>query len=322
MTTAPNTKNILLYHDFVDYYRQRVSDSGYLAIKDLGKFLVTWFENNNIDMTTATIHDVMKYKKSLYDLKSGKHLSAGTIYNRLKIGRKFFKFLVQSGKRTSNPFADLKYPRLPETITRNVLNEMQMMKLLEKLSHFDAAETQKGRLEKYRLHIVVVLLYATGMRIFEAGSLFPEDVDVKRREVVIRCGKGGKSRIAYLTGYAADVLDNFLQRGRKLLLARAWRKNGSRLFGLSAASLMKTVNRGLNKICKELDLPYITCHCFRHSLGTHLLKAGCDMRYIQLILGHDKISSTQQYTRVDREDLQNIIDRFHPRNMVKGGITA
>jgi site-specific recombinase XerD len=316
-TAENNSENLLLYHDFLDYYKQRVSGSGYITIKYLGKFLITWFENNHINLTGVTIQDAMKYKKSLYEAKNGKNLCTGSIYNRLKIGRKFFKFLIQSGKRTSNPFTELKYPRLPETISRNILTEMQMMKLLEKLSHFDAAETQRGKLENYRMHVIVVLLYATGMRIFEAANLLPADIDVKRREVVIRHGKGGKSRIAYLTGYAADVLDNYLRKGRKVLLARGWRKNGGRLFGLSSESLAQTVNRGLYKICAELDLPHITCHSFRHSLGTHLLKAGCDIRYIQLILGHDKISSTQRYTKVDRDDLQNIIDRYHPRNLVK-----
>jgi site-specific recombinase XerD len=123
--------------------------------------------------------------------------------------------------------------------------------------------------------------------------------------------------MAYLTGYAADVLDYYMRYGRTVLLSRGWRKNSSRLFGAVAGTLIAAVNRELASACASLKLPVITCHGFRHSLGTHLLKAGCDVRHIQMILGHEKINSTQRYTRVDRDDLRNIIDRCHPRQPLK-----
>jgi len=240
----------------------------------------------------------------------------------IKMGRKIFRFMVDSDKRETNPFCDVKYPRLPDGISKNFLNEAQMNRLLETLSMFHRAETAKEKLEKYRLHVVTVLLYATGMRIAEAAALLPEDVDIKRREVVIRSGKGGKSRLAFLTGYAADVLDYYMQYGRKAVLSRGWRKHGERLFGADVATLDSAVNRELSETCKRLKIPVITCHGFRHSLGTHLLKAGCDVRHIQMILGHDKLNSTQRYTRVDRRDLRNIIDKYHPRQPVKRKISV
>jgi len=252
----------------------------------------------------------MKYRKELYE--PGQKISAGSVYNRLKMGRKLFRFMVKFGKRQTNPFLEVRYPRLPDGISRNILNEMQMNRLMDALSMFHNADTSDKRLEKYRAHVAAVLLYATGMRISEAAGLLPEDVDVKRREVIIRNGKGGKSRIAFLTGYAADVLDYYIRYGRPALLERGWRKHGSRLFGADTATLASAVNRELRKTCTELKIPVITCHGFRHSLGTHLLHAGCDMRHIQMILGHDKLNSTQQYTRVDRDDLKNIIDRYSP----------
>ena len=202
------------------------------------------------------------------------------------------------------------------------MNETQMNRLLEKLSEFHDAQTKNELLEKYRLHVAAVLLYATGMRIAEAAALLPEDIDIKRREVVIRNGKGGKSRIAFMTGYAADVLDYYLRYGRTAILSRGWRKHSDRLFGADVATLASAINHGLAKTCKMLKIPVITCHGFRHSLGTHLLRAGCDLRHIQMILGHEKLNSTKLYTRVDRRDLRNIIDKYHPRQPVERKISV
>jgi site-specific recombinase XerD len=315
-------ENIKLYHEFLDYYRPRVSSPGYQTIKYLSRSIIAWFEKRNITLMTASIQEVMEFRKSLHESTEGKKLSVGSIYNYLKMGRKLFSFLVKFEKRETNPFCEVKYPRLPDSISKNILNEAQMNRLLETLSEFNNAQTVSGQLEKYRLHVASVLLYATGMRIAEAAALLPEDVDVKRREIVIRNGKGGKSRIAFLTGYAADVLDYYIRYGRAALLTRGWRKHGDRLFGADVATLASAINHGLSHTCKKLKIPVITCHGFRHSLGTHLLRAGCDIRHIQMILGHEKLNSTQRYTRVDRRDLRNIIDRYHPRQPVKRRISV
>jgi site-specific recombinase XerD len=313
LTAIAQPENAALYNAFLDYYRPRVSAQGYQTLKHLSRFIICRFEQKNIPLDAVSIQDAMEFRKNLYEHEGGKQLSAGTVYNYLKIGRKLFGYLVKFEKRETNPFADVQYPRLPDGISRNILNEKQMSRLMETLSLFHEAETGSGRLEQYRSHVVAVLLYATGMRISEAAGLLPQDMEVKRREVVIRNGKGGKSRIAFLTGYAADVLDYYMRYGRNVLLARGWRKYPRRLFGVDSATLQSSVNRILSATCLKLKIPVITCHGFRHSLGTHLLRAGCDIRHIQMILGHERLNSTQRYTRVDRDDLKNILDRYHPR---------
>jgi site-specific recombinase XerD len=317
MTTIIRPENKALYDEFLEYYKPRVSPQGYQAIKYLGRSVIAWFEARDIPLGEVSIRDALEFRKHLYESDEDRHLSAGSVYNYLKMGRKLFAFMVKFGKRQTNPFSEVKYPRLPDGISRNILNEAQMGRLLEALSMFHEGQTANERLEKYRAHVVAVLLYATGMRINEAAELLPQDVDVKRREAVIRNGKGGKSRIAFLTGYAADVLDCYIRHGRAVMLSRGWRKHGDRLFGTDAETLSAAVNHRLSEACMKLNIPVITCHGFRHSLGTHLLRAGCDMRHIQMILGHEKLNSTQRYTRVDRDDLKNIIDRFHPRQPAK-----
>ena len=317
MDAALLSENETLYHEFLDYYKSRVSSQGYQTIKYLSHLVIAWFNKRNIPLTDVSIQDVMEFRKDLNECADGKRLSIGSIYNYLKMGRKLFRFMVKFEKIETNPFSEVKYPRLPDSISKNILNEPQMNRLLETLSMFHNVPNGKERLERYRLHVVAVLLYATGIRIAEAAALLPEDIDVKKREIVIRNGKGGRSRIAFLTGYAADVLDCYLRYGRTATLARGWRKHGERLFGADVATLANAVNKGLSDVCKKLKIPVITCHGFRHSLGTHLLRAGCDIRHIQMILGHEKLNSTQRYTRVDRKDLRNIIDKYHPRQPEK-----
>jgi len=306
-------ENFEIYNDFIKYYEPRVSSQGYQTIKHQSRSVIKWFDNRNIRLTEVTLRDVMEYKKDLNELKGEKKLNPGSKCNRIKMGRKLFRYMLKFEKVQTNPFLEVKYPRVPDNISKNILNEIQMNRLLETFSDFN-------NMDNYRLHVACVLLYATGMRIAEAAALLPGDIDVKRRKVIIRSGKGGKSRIAYLTGYAAEVLELYIRRARKPLLLRAWRKNGEKLFGADVAALLYTVNGGLKEICKILKIPVITCHGFRHSLGTHLLRAGCDLRHIQLILGHEKLSSTQRYTRVDRRELKNVIDMYHPRQPKKRSV--
>jgi len=315
-------ENAELYNEFLNYYKPRVSFQGYQTIKYVSRNVIAWFEKKDIRLTEVSIQDVMEFRKNLHELTDEKKLSAGSIYNYMKMGRKLFNFMIKIEKRETNPFTEVKYPRLPDGISRNILSEAQMNRLLETLVKFNDAPAKREQLEKYRLHVAAVLLYATGMRINEAAALLPVDIDVKRREVVIRNGKGGKNRIAFLTGYAADVLDYYIRYGRAAILARGWRKHNERLFGADTATLASAVNHGLSEVCMKLKMPVITCHGFRHSLGTHLLKAGCDIRHIQMILGHEKLNSTQRYTRVDRRDLRNIIDKYHPRQPVQRRISV
>jgi len=311
-------ENESLYREFLEYYKPRVSQSGYETIKYIVRSLILWFDEKELIMSAITVEDVMNYKKSLNNPHDGRKLSIGSIYNYLKMGRKLFRFMQKFEKVNTNPFSDVKYPRLPDSISNNILNEAQMNRLLKSFKKFNVIMSIKEKLNKYRLHVLTVLLYSTGMRIAEAAALLPEDIDVKRREVIIRNGKGGKSRIAFLSGYVSDVLDFYIQHRNKLLLERIWqKKHNDKLFGASLPTLKTILNKALFKTCKTLKIPVITCHGFRHSMGTHLLRSGCDMRHIQVILGHKHLNSTQRYTRVDRRDLRNIIDRYHPRQMLK-----
>jgi site-specific recombinase XerD len=304
-----------VFESFLAWEQNRVTAQGYTAIRKNTLNVLKWFEGEELPLEEATVRDALRYRNDLggYTKKDGTALSTGTVHNRLKAGKTLFHYLVAEGIRRTNPFAEVKRPRLPEHYSRNVLSEVQMGCLLERLTRFDQAVSCRERLGRYRLHVVAEFLYATGLRIAEAAGLVPENIDTSSRLVYVPEGKGKKARLAFLTGFAAEVIKLYLERGRKAVLGSYERGYGRTVFGAHPERLMSVVNRDLKTVCRELELPVISSHGFRHSLGTHLLRAGCDMRYIQIILGHDALATTQVYTRVDKDDLKDSLDRFHPR---------
>ena len=229
--------------------------------------------------------------------------------------KRLYRYLVERELCEGNPFEGVKYPRLPDSVSRNILSEVQMERLLEYLRAFDAPGREALRLRRYKVHVVSEMMYASGLRIHEAAALRMDHIDVVRRKVLVCGGKGRRGREAFLTGYAAGVLGEYLKEGRSGVMkyGSANRGRAELVFGSKQGQLVAMVNGELKEACEKLDLPLITSHCFRHSLGTHLLKRGCDMQYIQVILGHESLNSTQVYTRVDGEDLRENLDRCHPR---------
>ena len=125
------------------------------------------------------------------------------------------------------------------------------------------------------------------------------------KTVFIRSGKGGVARTAFLNDYAVSVVKFYITEAREVV---NFKRSSSTLFGVASA---RNLDSALN--CHLKQLGGFTSHSFRHAVGTHLLRRGCDLRYIQLILGHDDLKSTALYTRVSKEELRDQLDSYHPR---------
>lgn len=305
-----------LYDDFLAFEERKVSNRSFEKIQYTSYQVIKWLEEQDIIPEELTIQNAMEYKAAVSGLltKDGNPITAGTCCNFIKAARSIFRYLVNIGRLKSNPFMAVSYPKIPEKINHNVLTEAQMNALLEHLRKFT-------NVESYKVHVIAELLYATGLRIAEAASLIPKDIDTRQRHVYVREGKGNKSRTAFLTGYSVDVMERYMERGRQLVLHSYYgpRPKEHTLFCVGYARLSQEINQALCKACLELELPVITSHGFRHSVGTHLLRAGCDLRYIQVILGHDQLRTTQIYTRVDKDDVKASLDAHHPRQWKKEG---
>ena len=304
-----------LYDEFLAAERPRVTTQGFVSLQGRARRMLQWFEDEDIELLAVGIQEALRYQVWLSEklTTEGVTIATGTMHNYLKVARRFFTYLVQTERVSTNPFMELRYPRLAMHLSRNVLAEAQMGRLLEELGKFDQSTVWYERERRYRVHVVAEFLYATGLRIAEACALTEGDLDLEHRLVYVRDGKGGKPRTAFLSSYAADVLALFLESGDSAIRHNFTRKGGHTIFGANKARVAIVVNRELARVCTALELPVITTHGFRHSLGTHLLRSGCDMRHIQVILGHEALGTTQIYTHVDKDDLKRSLDEFHPR---------
>ncbi|TAL44200.1 MAG: hypothetical protein EPN91_04915 [Salinibacterium sp.] len=304
-----------LYDEFLAAQKSKVSVQGYTTLCGMTLRVLRWFEDEEIELAAVTIMDAVHFASWVSErvTEQGASVSTGTMHNYLKVARRFFDHLVRTERIASNPFLEIRYPRLPEHLSRNVLSEAQMGALLRELARFDESEIWYERERRYRVHVIAEFLYATGLRIAEASALTAENLDLERHLVYVPHGKGGSPRTVFLTTYASDIMERYLKTGRAAIMHHFTRNHEHTLFGANKARVAEVVNGELRKVCLSLDLPIITSHCFRHSLGTHLLRSGCDMRHIQVILGHEALATTQIYTRVDKEDLKRSLDAFHPR---------
>ena len=171
---------------------------------------------------------------------------------------------------------------------------------------------------------ILETLYATGIRASELIQLSPFDVDTEERTLRVVRGKGGKDRNVPLTPRRGRG-DRELPRERPAAAPRGTRGRRRRLpgEGLEAALRLASRRRPLPRDARQ-DRPPLgaarpasrstsRAHTFRHSVATHLLKRGADIRHIQALLGHESLTTTERYTHVEISDLQAVVRRAHPR---------
>ncbi len=230
-----------------------------------------------------------------------KSLARSTLARRVAALRVFFHYLYLKGKLTSFPLMSLRAPKLEKRIP-SFLEEDEVARLLESV--------ERKNFSGLRDRAALELLYGTGMRVAELVNLDLENVGL-REEIVKIKGKGDKERIVPLGRWALDALIQYLeererktQQGVKALFLN---KSGTRL---SDRAVRK-------RLSKYLELAGISKsaspHTLRHSFATHLINRGADLRSVQELLGHERISTTQIYTHVSPKRLKEVYEKSHPR---------
>ncbi len=156
------------------------------------------------------------------------------------------------------------------------------------------------------------LAYGSGLRAQELVSVLQESVDFDNEEIRVS-GKGGKERIVPMGELAQNALERYLERSRPHLVGE---KRAKALFLSKSGKQLSTsdIHRRLGIWFKRAALPgKVSPHMLRHSFATHLLEGGADLRSIQELLGHSRISTTQVYTRVESKHLLEVYKESHPR---------
>jgi integrase/recombinase XerD len=247
----------------------------------------------------ATIRDYISWCRK-------KNLSSRSISRRISTLRGFFRFLLAENLVVSDPTSMIEHPKqgtfLPKTLTVGEVDAL--LSVTEKLD--------QGNPLAARNHVMLHLLYATGLRVSELVKL--PLISFNRHSGNLRVfGKGSKERLVPIGEQARILLEEYLDHIRPRLLQG---KMSPSLFITRRAKAM-TRNRYW-QIVKDTALQAgikkeISPHSLRHSFATHLLENGADLRSVQLMLGHSDISTTQLYTHVEHGRLKSIHKKYHPR---------
>jgi len=209
--------------------------------------------------------------------------------------RSFYRFLLADRVIATNPFLEIETPRFKSPIPR-VLSEEEMVKLMKL-----PADQKKA----VRDATILELFYATGLRVSELVSLRKGDVDLDAGYVVAS-GKRSKERIVPIGSYAREMIKLYL---KEIKPPGAFLFPGRKGTPITRQAVWKLIRKyGL-----LLQQGPLYPHMLRHTFATHLLEGGADLRSVQLLLGHEDISTTQIYTHVDRKRLKELHKKYHPR---------
>lgn len=272
---------------------------------------VVQYDIDFIQLKHREAQNYQTYLATLTDNNGNIHYDPATILRFIFVVKNFYTFLKKRHLLNTNPFNGIKLMKCDKKLPRNLPSEKELNEFLCYLGEFWKQKSLKKQRTFYKLHVISELMYASGLRLAEVSNLLEDDIDFDKNLIMVCDGKGGKQRIAYLSEYASQVLKIYVNQMRNCVNHKKRRK---KIFGTkNYNSFRASLNTNLKKYARDMSIENFTSHCFRHCLGYHLLKNGCDIRYIQLILGHNDLGSTEIYTKVDKEQLKNQLDNYHPR---------
>lgn len=266
---------------------------------DLGKLAGWLADNRGYSLLQAQRADLLNYLASL-SLRGRKPRSSARLLSCL---RQFYQYALREGWLCADPSARIDAPKIGRPLPKS-LTEAEVEALLEAPDLEDA--------EGMRDRTMLEVLYATGLRVSELVGLRPEQVSLNQGVIRV-VGKGGKERLVPMGDEAQGWLERFSRGARRELLGA---RVCPHLFPTRRGQGM-TRQAFWYRIKKHAATAgisgTISPHTLRHAFATHLLNHGADLRVVQLLLGHSDLSTTQIYTHVARERLQQLHAAHHPR---------
>lgn len=292
------TDNDLLIQ-FLDvaWTEQGLSDNTLVSYRsDLNAF-ISWLHKNDKQVLSSDWQDLLEF------LDSFENASPRSRSRRLSSLRRFYHYLLREEIVVDDPTKRLKSPKVGRSLPKTLSEDE-----VEALINASDIDTDLGLRDK----AMIELIYATGLRVSELVNMTMQEIDLQHGVVRVT-GKGGKERIVPMGEEAVYWLDKYFTESRKTLLkgfisdalfpARQGKAMGRHAFWHRIKQL--TIKAGIDKS--------ISPHTLRHAFATHLLNHGADLRVVQMLLGHQDISTTQIYTHVAQARLQSLHAEHHPR---------
>jgi integrase/recombinase XerC len=281
--------------------------------RELTGFAAWIVEHYGVPQTPDRIEHthIRTWLASLYD----RGLSKASAARALAAVRSWFKWLARAGYVQQNVAALVATPKLPQHLPR-VPSIEQMNRVVDSIADDAASWPARDR-------AILELLYGCGMRNAELTGLNLDDIHWANDAILVR-GKGQKQRYVPLGDAAAQALRGYLaERSARLAAESAFSTRalflnlhlrGLKRPGGDARLTTRSVARIVKRVAILRGLPAdVHPHTLRHAFGTHLLEEGADLRAIQELLGHERLSTTQRYTQLSAAQLTQVYDRTHPR---------
>ena len=289
----------------VRHYSPRTVEGNEYDLRLFARFMAARGLEAVESVTLAALRDFQEW---LYHepTKRGTTRGVGNQYQFTALIKTFFAWLRVEGILPHDPAKALEYVRLPkELLPRLVLTPGEARKVLEGID----TSTPRG----YRDRAILEVFYATGIRCQELINLRAGDVNLEEELLRINGGKGNKDRVVPLSRIACRYLETYLKAVRPELVRQhsedrlflSWRGHPLHRFNLSKMVIARAKAAGLKK--------HVTCHIWRHTCATHLLKNQANLRHVQEILGHGSLATTERYLHLNIDDLKEAHRRFHPR---------
>lgn len=267
-------------------------------LTDLDK-LVAYTENNQLEITSVTRNQLDDFIIDLYDLGVG----ARTVARIISGTKSFFRYLILEGKIDSDPSDLLESPKIGLKLP--VVLAIEEIDAILGLIDVSTAEGQRNR-------AIIETLYSCGLRVSELIGLKFNELFFNDNFIKVE-GKGSKQRLVPISNSAIHEIELYLKHRTHIKIKPGFEDS------LFLTKRGTTISRIMifHFIKEYVDLAgikkNISPHTFRHSFATHLLEGGANIRAIQVMLGHEKITTTEIYTHMDKEYLRSEIISHHPR---------
>lgn len=273
---------------------------------ELGWFSIWARERGILRPIEVTRPILERFQRHLFHYRkaNGLPLSFGSQSHRIAALKAFYRWLVRQNIVPANPAADIEVPRRARMLPREVLSAAEVETVIAQADISDP--------EGLRDRAILETFYSTGMRRREVSRLAPQDIDRERGVAIVREGKGRKDRVVPIGERAIRWIDKYLDEVRPLFVSPP--DPGNLFLSITGQEVHPDT-------LTHLAAGYVAaaklgkkgaCHLFRHSMATIMLENGADIRYIQQILGHESLETTQIYTRVSINALKEIHSRTHP----------
>lgn len=264
------------------------------------------------DSMSATGDDIRAWLSKL----TARGLAVSSRARRLSAVRQYFRFLFTETIRPDDPAAEIEAPKRQRPLPK-VLSIEEVEKLLEMARSQTGGGSSLSRFKAVRLHCLLEILYATGLRASELVSL-PRSVLRGNERLITITGKGGRERMVPLGSSARGALKTYLEVEKKQVKSVKKKPTPSPWLFPSHGRQGHLTRQKFGQDLKILaaaagiDPVRISPHVLRHAFASHLLERGADLRSVQQLLGHADISTTQIYTHVLQERLRQLVHDHHP----------